>query len=90
MAYSPVGQGGRLLRSTALAAVAKRHDATPAQIAIAWSMRHDNVISIPKASDPAHVRENAAAGAISLTDEDLAAIDAAHPPPGRKQSLDIS
>ncbi len=90
MAYSPVGQGGSLLRSKALAAVAKRHGATPAQIAIAWSMRHANVISIPKASDLAHVRENAAAGAISLTAEDLAEIDAAHPPPSRKQSLDIS
>jgi diketogulonate reductase-like aldo/keto reductase len=53
-------------------------------------MRHGSVISIPKASDPAHVRENATAGAISLTDEDLAAIDAAYPPPGRKQSLDVS
>ena len=50
MAYSPVGQGGRLLQSQALAAVAKRHDATPAQIAIAWTMRHANVISIPKAT----------------------------------------
>ena len=90
MAYSPVGQGGSLLRSKALAAVAKRHDATPAQIAIAWTMRHANVISIPKASDPTHVRQNAAAGAISLTEEDLAAIDAAHPPPRGKQSLDIS
>jgi diketogulonate reductase-like aldo/keto reductase len=90
MAYSPVGQGGRLLQSKALAAVAKRHDASPAQIAIAWTMRHDNVISIPKASDPAHVRENAAAGRITLSAEDLAVIDATHPPPGRKQSLDIS
>jgi diketogulonate reductase-like aldo/keto reductase len=90
MAYSPVGQGGRLLQSKALAAVAKRHDATPAQIAIAWSMWHGNVITIPKASDPRHVRENAAAGAIALTAEDLAAIDAVHPPPGRKQSLDVS
>lgn len=90
MAYSPVGQGGRLLRSGALAAVAKRHDATPAQIAIAWTMRHGNVITIPKASDPAHVRQNAAVSAISLTTEDLAVIDAEHPPPARKQSLDIS
>jgi diketogulonate reductase-like aldo/keto reductase len=90
MAYSPVGQGGSLLRSKALAAVAKRHDATPAQIAIAWTMRHANVISIPKASEPAHVRQNAAAGGISLTEADLAEIDAAHPPPSRKQSLDIS
>ncbi len=90
MAYSPVGQGGRLLQSRALATVAKRHGATPAQIAIAWSMRHDNVITIPKASDPRHVRENAEAGAIVLNKEDLATIDAMHPPPGRKQSLDIS
>jgi diketogulonate reductase-like aldo/keto reductase len=89
-AYSPVGQGGRLLQSRALAAVAKRHAATPAQIAIAWTMRHGNVISIPKASDPAHVRENAVAGEIMLSDEDLAVIDAAHPSPARKQSLDIS
>ncbi len=90
MAYSPVGQGGRLLQSKALAAVAKRHNATPAQIAIAWTMRHGNVMSIPKASDPGHVRENATAGDIVLTAEDLAVIDAAHPPPGRKQSLDVS
>jgi diketogulonate reductase-like aldo/keto reductase len=89
MAYSPVGQGGRLLQSKALATVAKRHGATPAQIAIAWTMRHRHVISIPKASDPVHVRENAAAGAITLTEDDLATIDASHPPPAGKQSLDI-
>jgi diketogulonate reductase-like aldo/keto reductase len=90
MAYSPVGQGGSLLRSKALAAVAKRHDATPAQIAIAWTLRHDNVISIPKAADLQHVRENAAAGAIVLSEADLKEIDSAHPPPAGKESLDIS
>jgi diketogulonate reductase-like aldo/keto reductase len=89
MAYSPVGQAGRLLRSSALREVAKRHDATPAQVAIAWGLRHPHVISIPKAVDPAHVRENAAAGEIVLTEEDLAAIDAEHPPPRRKQSLEM-
>ncbi len=87
MAYSPVGQGGRLLRSAALAAVAKRHDATPAQVAIAWGLRHPHVISIPKAVGLEHVRQNAKAGEIVLTDADLAAIDAAHPPPRGKQSL---
>jgi diketogulonate reductase-like aldo/keto reductase len=87
MAYSPIGQAGRLLRSAALGEVAKRHNATPAQIAIAWSLRHPHVISIPKAVDPAHVRQNATAGEIALTEADLAAIDAAHPPPRRKQSL---
>jgi len=90
MAYSPVGQGGRLLQSKALAAVAKRHGKRPAQIAIAWTMRDGNTISIPKASDLGHVRENAVAGDIVLSEEDLAVIDAQHPPPARKQSLDIS
>ncbi len=87
MAYSPVGQAGRLLRSPALAEVAARHGATPAQIAIAWGLRSSTVISIPKAGDAAHVRENAAASDIALTDADLAAIDAAFPPPRRKQAL---
>ena len=90
MAYSPLGHNtSRLLRSPALVGVANRHRATPAQIAIAWGLRHPHVISIPKASDPAHVRENAAAGAIVLTAEDLAEIDRAHPPPARKQALDL-
>ncbi|HSU04800.1 MAG TPA: aldo/keto reductase [Acetobacteraceae bacterium] len=89
MAYSPVGQGGGLLRSPALVAVARRHNATPAQVAIAWSLRSGNVISIPKASNTTHVRENAAAGAITLTDADRAEIDSRHPPPARKQPLGI-
>jgi diketogulonate reductase-like aldo/keto reductase len=90
MAYSPLGHSpAKLLRSPALTAVARRHRATQAQIAIAWGMRHDNVISIPKASDPAHVQENAEAARIVLSAEDLADIDAAHPPPRRKQPLDL-
>jgi diketogulonate reductase-like aldo/keto reductase len=87
MAYSPVGQAGRLLRSPALATVAKRHDATPAQVAIAWAMRDGNVIAIPKAADLEHVRQNAAAAALVLTADDLATLDAAHKPPTKRQPL---
>jgi diketogulonate reductase-like aldo/keto reductase len=87
MAYSPVGQGGRLLRNPALARVAARHQATAAQVAIAWGLRQPGVISIPKASTAAHVRQNAAAAEITLAAEDLAEIDAAFPPPKRKQQL---
>ena len=87
MAYSPLGHSGGPLRSRALAEVAKRHNATPAQIAIAWSMREKHVISIPKSGNPAHVAENAGAAAIALGADDLAAIDAAHKPPRRKQPL---
>ena len=87
MAYSPLGQAGRLLRSPALAAVARRHEATPAQVAIAWSLRDGATISIPKAATEAHVRQNAAAATLALTAEDLTEIDVAHPPPRRKQAL---
>jgi diketogulonate reductase-like aldo/keto reductase len=87
MAYSPVGQGGRLLRHPALLAVARRHGITPAQAAIAWSLRRPGVISIPKSGDVQHVRQNAAATGITLNANDLAEIDAAFPPPRRKQPL---
>ena len=87
MAYSPVGQGGRLLRNPALRAVAARHGTGPAAIALAFVLRQDGVIAIPKAGDPAHLRENAAAVDITLTDQDLAELDAAFPPPRRKQAL---
>jgi diketogulonate reductase-like aldo/keto reductase len=87
MAYSPVGQGGRMLRNPALVAVAARHGKSPAQIAIAWTLRQPGVISIPKAATLAHVRENAAAREITLSSEDIAALDEAFPPPRRKRSL---
>ncbi|QYU69318.1 aldo/keto reductase [Leptolyngbya sp. 15MV] len=87
MAYSPVGQGGALLRHRALAAVAARHGATPAQVALAFVLAKPGVIAIPKASDPAHVRENAKAADLALTPDDLRELDAAFPPPKRKRPL---
>jgi diketogulonate reductase-like aldo/keto reductase len=89
MAYSPVGQGGRLLRQKALAEVAARHGATPAQVALAWMLARPGVIAIPKAADPKHMRENAAAARLRLTEEDHATLDAAFPPPQRKRPLAI-
>jgi diketogulonate reductase-like aldo/keto reductase len=89
MAYSPVGQAGRLLKSKALLGVARRHDATTAQIAIAWAVRQPGIIAIPKASNLEHVRENAAAASIKLTADDLATIDAAYPPPRKKRPLQM-
>jgi diketogulonate reductase-like aldo/keto reductase len=87
MAYSPLGQGGRLLRSEVLVEIARRLQATPAQIALAWALRHGTVIAIPKASDAAHVRENAAAAELELTEAELAEIDRAFPPPSHKKPL---
>lgn len=88
MAYSPVEQG-RVLGHKALAAVAEAHAATPAQVALAWVLRRDDVIAIPKASTTAHVEENRAALDLRLTDDDLRALDTAFPPPRGKQPLDI-
>ncbi len=87
MAYSPVGQGGGLLRHPVVVEIARRLDATPAQVCLAWVLRQDGVLAIPKASDADHVRANAAALDVRLEPEDLHAIDVAFPPPTRKQSL---
>jgi diketogulonate reductase-like aldo/keto reductase len=88
MAYSPVEQG-RLATNSRLAELARRHDASPAQIALAWAMRQDGVIVIPKASRPEHVRENRSALDIELTAEDLGELDRLFPPPRRKQPLEM-
>lgn len=89
MAYSPIGQGGALLRQKALAAIAARHGATPAQVALAFVLARPGVIAIPKAADAAHVRLNAAARDMVLTQQDLAELDAAFPPPQRKRPLEM-
>jgi diketogulonate reductase-like aldo/keto reductase len=88
MAYSPIEQG-RLRRSGALDEIAKKHGATPYQIALAWVMRRPDVIAIPKAGRAGHVRENRKAADIVLDEHDLAAIDAAYPPPKRKKPLEM-
>jgi diketogulonate reductase-like aldo/keto reductase len=88
MAYSPVGQGD-LTGNRRLGPIAERHNATKAQIALAWTLRHPSVISIPKAASLEHVRENRAALDIELTQADLAELDAAFPPPRRRRPLDI-
>jgi diketogulonate reductase-like aldo/keto reductase len=93
MAYSPLGSGGqtlrRLLGDRALRAVAERHSATPAQIALAWVLRHPDIVVIPKAGTPQHVRENQRALEIELGDDDLRELDAAFPPPRRKVALEM-
>ena len=88
MAYSPVEQG-RILRDRALARVAERHHATPAQIALAWLLRQDDMMVIPKATSLDHVRENRAALDIELSNADLAELDQAFPPPHGARPLEM-
>ena len=90
MAYSPLGQGGRLLKDKTLAAVAKQHNATSAQIALAWVLRQpkSNRHSESRRSR-ACARSNASAAEIELTKDDLAALDAAFPRPSEKEPLQM-
>jgi len=88
MAYSPIEQG-RLLGHPALREVASRHGATPAQVALAWAMRHDDVIVIPKAATLAHVEEDLKALDLLLTHDDFVTLDRAFPPPRSPEPLDM-
>ena len=88
MAYSPVEQG-RLPRSDSLQAIARKHRASPFQIALAWLLRRPDVIAIPKAGRPEHVRENRDSLSIALDADDLRKIDAEFPPPTRKRPLEM-
>jgi diketogulonate reductase-like aldo/keto reductase len=88
MAYSPIEQG-RLLDHPALQSIAQRHNATPAQVALAWALGHNGVNAIPRAGTPSHVRQNAAALDIELTREDLHTLDRAFPPPTRPRPLEV-
>ena len=86
VAYRPLGGGaisagslagpGRSALAGTLAEVAATRNATAAQVALAWLLkRDDHVIAIPGATRPEHVRENAGALLLELSEEELAAID---------------
>lgn len=74
-AYCPLAQG-RLAEHPALAAIARRHDASPAQVALAWLLEQDGVAAIPKSSRAESQRANLGALAVRLDDEDRRAIAA--------------
>ena len=88
IAYSPVEEGLLTHPHPVLKRVAERHDATPAQVALAWVIREDGVIAIPKAADSKHVRENRGAADIKLTKRDLEELDESFPPAEGKKPLE--
>ena len=88
MAYSPLDEG-RLLHDADLVHIAKAHQATPAQVALAFLKTRSGVISIPKTGSGERARENRDAMDIHLTAENLAELDRAFPPPRRKMRLEV-
>lgn len=93
IAYCPLAQGGSLkrdlLNNETLIEIAKEYNAKPLQIALAWTIRKNDIISIPKASNINHVIENAKAASIILSQTDFEKLDKVFKKPNRKMSLDI-
>ncbi|MFH5181770.1 aldo/keto reductase [Paenibacillus sp. TAB 01] len=93
MAYCPLAQAGSLQRGLTehktVKEIARKYGLGPLQLLLAWCIRQDDIIAIPKASSEAHVLENAAAVSVRLSEEDLVLLDQAFPPPSRKVPLDI-
>ena len=86
MAYSPLGAGGKaaLLSDPALKTIADARGVAPAAIALAWAMRNGRTIVVTETASQKHVREDAAALGLTLSEAELSALDAAFPaPPAR-------
>ncbi|MEK5059050.1 MULTISPECIES: aldo/keto reductase [unclassified Paenibacillus] len=93
MAYSPLAQGGTLRReiigNETVMSVAEKHNITPLQLMLAWSIRNGQVLAIPKSSKEEHVKQNAAVYEVELTEEDLNELDIAFPKPDHKVPLEM-
>ncbi|WP_226022226.1 aldo/keto reductase [Halomicrobium salinisoli] len=75
VAYSPLAQG-EVFEEPVIQEVAEKHDASPAQVSLAWLLDKDNVAAIPKASSREHMAANLAARDLELDREDVERIDA--------------
>ncbi|MEZ2391977.1 aldo/keto reductase [bacterium RCC_150] len=73
-AWSPLGQGGELLENETIAGIAGKHNATPAQVVIAWHLAIGNVV-IPKSVTESRIKENFAALDVVLDEADIQAIN---------------
>lgn len=88
MAYSPIEQGA-LGDNTDLIHLAKAHQATAAQVALAFLIRRGEIVAIPKTSNVHRVEENRSAVDLDLTDADLQTLDRLFPAPKRKVPLEM-
>ncbi|QRZ61278.1 aldo/keto reductase [Rothia sp. ZJ932] len=81
-AWSPLGQGGDILTHETITKIAEKHDATPAQVVIAWHLAIGNVV-IPKSVTPERIVENFEALNITLEAKDVDVINALSHEDGR-------
>jgi diketogulonate reductase-like aldo/keto reductase len=82
MAYSPLGgAGASLLRDPTLVRIGETHGCSAAAVALAWTIRNGNVIAIPESGSAVHVKENAVALSLTLTQQELQLLETAFPLP---------
>ncbi len=89
MAYCPLGQGG-ILDEPALIGLALQHGVETSAIALAYLLSKPGVLAVPKSAKTERVRAFVKAYDVNLTENDLAILDKAFPPPKRKSSLAIT
>jgi diketogulonate reductase-like aldo/keto reductase len=89
VAYTPFGRGDWVDAPGAhdLEAIATRHGVTPHAVILAFLTRSEGTFTVPKSSTVAHARENAAAGDLELTADEIATIDRAYPVRARRGGL---
>ena len=73
-AWSPLGQGGEILKDPVIVEIAGKHGVSPAQVVLAWHLAK-GIVAIPKSVTPARIAENFAAANVTLDTADIAAID---------------
>lgn len=74
VAYSPLARG-KVFEIPEMRDIAEKHDASPAQVSIAWLMQKDNVVAIPKATGEEHISDNYRALDLKLDEEDIEKIN---------------
>lgn len=93
MAYSPMGQGGKLNQdlqnNETIQAIANTHNISEVQVILAWVLHQENVLAIPRTGKVKHMKDNIAARDIKLTAEELAKLNQAFPAPRKRVPLDM-
>ena len=93
MSYCPLAQGGRLcsklLSNETLMEIAHNHNISVMQVLLAFVLRYEHMIAIPKSSSVKHTMENAAVCTITLSSDEISAIDCEFPAPKHKVPLDL-
>ena len=93
MAYCPMAQGAslkhELMINKELIKIAEKYDLSIPELLLAFILQKDNIIAIPRTSNPQHALRNAKVADVKIDEGDLEIMDREFPAPDRKVYLDI-